>query len=151
MIHLTSIDLLTLQDKLKFDRDKNGQLLVMDPLRRKYILTTPEEIVRQLWIIYLLEVKKLSGKLIAVERVFLINGMKKRFDMVIFDTSAQPVLLAEFKGPGIPIRQSAFDQIAQYNMQLQVPYSLVSNGSMHYCFEIDDVKKRFNWRSSLPV
>jgi len=151
MTPLTDIDLLHLQSTLKYSRDRRGQLLVLDPVRRKFIRATPEEMVRQLWIAYFLNITKVNIKLISVERVFNIQGMLRRFDLVIFDKSTHPVLLAEFKGPGIKIHQSAFDQIGHYNMQLQVPYSLVSNGSQHYCFQIDDVVKRFVWQKELPA
>ena len=151
MLQLTGIDILSLQRSLKINSDKHGLSVVFDPLRRKYILTTPEEIVRQLWIIYFLDVALVSKKLMAVERKFQFNGMTRRFDLVIFDKSTHPVLLAEFKGPGIRINQSTFDQIARYNMQLQVPYSLISNGSQHYCFQIDDEKKVFVWQDTIPV
>lgn len=151
MIPLSGIDILSLQAALKLSSDKRGLPLVFDPLRKKYILTTPEEIVRQLWIIYFLDVALISKKLMAVERKFQINSMTRRFDLVIFDKTTHPVLLAEFKGPGIRINQSTFDQIGRYNMQLRVPYSLISNGSHHYCFQIDDEKKIFVWQDSLPI
>jgi hypothetical protein len=77
--------------------------------------------------------------------------LPKRFDLVIFSNTTNPLLLAEFKGPGIKITQSTFDQVAQYNMALQVPYALVSNGMQHFCFQIDDAKKGFVWQKELPV
>ena len=150
MIPLEGIDLLALQSSLKLGRDSVGATVVWDPLRKKNIRTTPEEMVRQLWIIYLLDKLNLNRKLIAVERAFQIMGMRRRFDLVIFDASTHPVLLAEFKGPEVPVRQVAFDQIARYNMQLHVPYSLISNGTMHYCFKIDDERKEFVWQGKLP-
>jgi|SRR5687768_9901443 len=150
MTPLSGIDLLSFQSALKLSKDRRGLTLVFDPLRKKYISTTPEEMVRQLWIIYFLEILKLNSKLITVERAFKVQGMLRRFDLVIFDKSTHPVLLAEFKGPAIKIYQAAFDQIARYNMQLNVPYSLVSNGTMHYCFQIDDEKKGFLWLEKLP-
>ena len=150
MIPLEGIDLLALKSSLKLGRDSAGATVVWDPLRKKNIRTTPEEMVRQLWIIYLLDQLNLNRKLIAVERAFQIMGMRRRFDLVIFDPSTHPVLLAEFKGPEVPVRQVAFDQIARYNMQLHVPYSLISNGTMHYCFKIDDDRKEFVWQEKLP-
>ena len=150
MTPLTGIDLLSLQSTLKYSRDRKGQSLVLDPVRRKFVRATPEEIVRQLWIAHFVNLTKVNIKLISVERVFNIDGMLRRFDLVIFDKSTHPVLLAEFKAPGIKIQQSVFDQIARYNMQLHVPYSLVSNGSQHYCFQIDDEKKGFVWQEELP-
>lgn len=150
MVPLTGIDVLSLQSALKLSKDKFGHTLVMDPLRKKPVRTTPEEIVRQLWILYFLDVLKLNARLIAVERAFQTNGFSRRFDLVIFDKSTHPVLLTEFKGPGVKISQSTFDQIARYNMKLQVPYSLISNGSNHYCFRIDNEKKGFEWQQKLP-
>ncbi len=151
MTPLTGIDLLPLQSSLKYSRDRKGQVLVLDPVRRKFVRATPEEIVRQMWIIYFINIAIINIKLISVERVFMIEGMLRRFDLVIFDKSTHPVLLAEFKAPEIKIQQSTFDQIARYNMQLHVPYSLISNGSQHYCFQIDDEKKGFIWQKELPI
>ena len=125
--------------------------MVLDPVRKKFIRATPEEMVRQLWIAYFLNVTNVNIKLISIERLFSIHGMPRRFDLVIFNKSTHPVLLAEFKAPGVKIQQSAFDQIAHYNMQLSVPYALISNGGQHYCFRIDDEVKGFLWQKQLPV
>jgi hypothetical protein len=146
-----NLDLLPFQSGLRYQKDKNGLTKVFDPLRKRYFIATPEEIVRQLWIVYLVEYLALNPKLIAIERAFSINQLNKRFDLVIFSNTTKPVLLAEFKAPGVKITQSAFDQIAQYNMALQVPYSLVSNGMQHFCFQIDNDRKGFVWQKELPV
>ncbi len=151
MIALQHIDLLALQDKLRFRRDANEAPTVLDPIRKKYVRATPEEIVRQLWLIYFLDTLSLNPKLIAVERSIHINGMKRRFDLVIFSNSTEPILLVELKAPEITIHQSAFDQIAQYNMGMQVPYALVSNGQKHYCFQINDEKKEFTFLEKLTL
>ncbi|MEO6132739.1 MAG: type I restriction enzyme HsdR N-terminal domain-containing protein [Saprospiraceae bacterium] len=150
MISLNNIDLLSLQGSLKYGHDKTGQTQVLDKTRKKFVRATPEEIVRQLWISYLIEILHVNSKLISVERMFIINGLSRRFDLVIFNKSTHPELLAEFKAPSISIQQSVFDQLAQYNMQLQIPYSLISNGREHYCFKIDDEAKGFVWQTKLP-
>jgi hypothetical protein len=147
---LIHIDLLPLQSTLKTGKDLNGISVVYDPVRRAYVRSTPEEIVRQLWIRYFLDIQKVNKKLIAVERAFSIQGLKKRFDLVVFDKSTLPLLLAEFKSPGVPVTQITFDQIAVYNMQLQIPYALVSNGMKHHCFQIDDEKRGFVFLEDLP-
>lgn len=149
MLALPGIDLLSLKDSLRI-RKHNNTSQVLDPLRKKYIRCTPEETVRQLWLIYLLETARINPKLIAIERAFKADDFTRRFDLVIFDRSALPVLLAEFKSPEITVKQSAFDQIARYNMKLHVPYSLISNGAMHYCFRIDKDEKKFVWQEKLP-
>ena len=151
MISLQHIDLLSLQSGLKYGKDENGIAVVFDRVRRKNVRATPEEIVRQLWIIYFLENLKLNPKLIAVERSFMIQGRQRRFDLVIFDKTAKPVLLAEFKAPEVKVTQLTFDQIGHYNMELQVPYALVSNGSQHYCFIIDDDRRGFEFLEDIPL
>ena len=110
--------------------------------------------MRQLWILYFLEIVRINPKLIAVERSIKISGVSRRFDLVVFDKSTAPVLLAEFKAPDVLISQAAFDQIGHYNMELHVPYSLVSNGIKHYCFRVDEEKRRFEFLddiSTLPL
>ena len=124
--------------------------MLFDPVRRRNVSVNPEEVVRQLWILYLLDVLHINPKLIAVERSVKINGTKRRFDLMIFDKSTDPILLAEFKAPGVIINQGVFDQIGHYNMALNVPYSLVSNGSQHYCFTVDDEEKGFVFLKELP-
>ena len=124
--------------------------MLFDPVRRRNVSVNPEEVVRQLWILYLLDVLHINPKLIAVERPVKINGTKRRFDLMIFDKSTDPILLAEFKAPGVMINQGVFDQIGHYNMALNVPYSLVSNGSQHYCFIVDDEEKGFVFLKELP-
>ena len=151
MISLQQIDLLTLQSGIRISKDDKGVAMVFDPVRRKNVRATPEEIVRQLWIIYFLENLKLNPKLIAVERSFNILGKQRRFDLVIFDKTAKPVLLAEFKAPEVQVTQLTFDQIGHYNMELRVPYALVSNGSQHYCFIIDDEKRGFEFLDDIPL
>ena len=151
MISLQQIALLTLQSGIRISKDDKGVAMVFDPVRRKNVRATPEEIVRQLWIIYFLENLKLNPKLIAVERSFNILGKQRRSDLVIFDKTAKPVLLAEFKAPEVQVTQLTFDQIGHYNMELRVPYALVSNGSQHYCFIIDDDRRGFEFLEDIPL
>jgi hypothetical protein len=150
VLPLQNIDLLPFQSSLRYQKDKSGLTQVFDPIRKKFLIATPEEIVRQLWIAYFTEYLKVNPKLIAIERAFSINDLNKRFDLVVFSNTTKPVLLAEFKAPGVKITQSTFDQIAQYNMALHVPYTLVSNGMQHFCFQIDDKQKEFVWLKELP-
>ncbi len=150
MIPLTDIDLLGLQSRLIYGRDPVGRSTLFDPIRRKHIRTSPEEMVRQLWLLYLLEIKQLPPKWIAVERGFTLNTLSKRFDLVLYNKEAQPILLAEFKAPGQMLSQVVFDQIAQYNLALQIPFSLVSNGLNHFCFSTDPERRQFEFLTTLP-
>lgn len=98
-----------------------------------------------------MEVHSIHPKRIAAERAFTFQGMSRRFDLVIFDSAAHPILLAEFKAPDQVLGQHVFDQIARYNMQLQIPLALISNGHDHYCFRIDDDQKGFVFIPEIPI
>lgn len=111
------------------DRKKS----VFDPCRKKWVPLTPEERVRQLFIRYLNEEKQYPLSLIAVEMSLRINRNAFRSDIVVFGSQAAPLLAVECKAPQVKITQQAFDQIARYNMQLQVKYLVVTNGMEHYC------------------
>lgn len=147
---LAPIDLLSLQPGLKLATGSANHTTVFDPVRRKYVPATPEEVVRQLWLLYFLHHLSLNPKLIAVEREISVHGFRRRFDLVIFNRNTTPILLAEFKAPDVALRQHVFDQVARYNMQLHVPYALISNGTQHYCFQIDEAREAFIFLDSLP-
>ncbi len=151
MIPLSNIDLLSFQESLRFSSNANGASQVFDLIRKKFVRATPEEIVRQLWLMYFLEDRSINPKLIAVERSIQIHGMKKRFDVVVFSKNSEPLLLVELKAPQVALQQSAFDQIVQYNMGMKVPYTLISNGEKHYCIQIDHQQKAFTYLNHLPV
>jgi len=110
---------------------------VFDTVRKKYVALTPEEEVRQRFILYLIHEKNYPATLISIEKGLKVNRMYKRFDAVISDRRGQPAILIEFKSPKISITQKVFEQIATYNLMLKVEYLIVSNGLKHYCCRID--------------
>ena len=109
---------------------------LFDEIRRKWVVLTPEEWVRQHLAMYLVSLGYPRG-LIALERSLKVNGMSRRSDLLVFTTSGQAFLLAECKAPGVPISQETLDQAARYNLTLRVPYILISNGIKHYCLHTD--------------
>ena len=145
-----SLDLLQYQDELK-RTDKQGKQQIFDPIRKKYLIQTPEELVRQLLIIYLQKELKISKTYIAVEKSFKINQRIKRFDLLVFDKQHKPYLLVECKSPQIKIDQSTFEQVAWYNYHFKVPYLLVTNGIMTYCCSIDFEKESFSFLDYIPA
>ena len=106
---------------------------IFDFIRKKFVILTPEEWVRQNFLRYLVEEKKYPASLIFVEKEFKLNNLSKRSDAVVYDRMGRPVLIMEFKAPEVKIDQKVFDQIARYNLKLQVKYLIVSNGVGHYC------------------
>ncbi len=131
--------------------DKGGKLYIFDALRKKQLVLTPEEWVRQHWVHYLVEEKKYPKTLINVEGGLRLHELHKRSDLIVFDTSGQKILMAEFKAPSVKITQAAFDQIANYNIVHRIPLLLVSNGLEHYYCEVDFEKKSFRFLPELPV
>jgi len=117
--------------KLKVKSSEN-KLLIFDIVRKKYIVLTPEEWVRQHYIHYLVTEKHYPISLIAVEKQLKVNTRTKRTDIVIFNTQGTPEIIVECKAPSIKISQHVFDQIARYNMELKAPYLIVTNGMFHY-------------------
>jgi type I site-specific restriction-modification system R (restriction) subunit len=103
-------------------------------IRKRYFVVTPEELVRQLLLHYLIKVKNYPKNSIAVEKQIILNGQKKRFDILVFTPNAEPFLLIECKASDVPIIQSTFDQIARYNMVLKANFMVVCNGRQTYCY-----------------
>ncbi len=118
-------------------KDKSGKAYVLDPIRKKYVRLTPEELVRQLLLQYLIQEQQWSKSLLAVEKTVHLGKRIKRFDLLIYTDATHPHILVECKSPKEPIRQRHFDQIMQYNIQLKAPYLWISNGSENYLAKID--------------
>ena len=130
--------------------DDNGQLTMFDEIRKKTIVITPEEWVRQHFVQYLINQKKYPKSLIRLEGGLKFNGMAKRSDIVVFNPSGQKILMVECKAPSVPIDQKAFDQIARYNMTHKVPLLAVSNGLTHYYCRVDHEHHEYKFLVELP-
>lgn len=124
-------------------KTEKGKVHIFDPIRDKYLIKTPEEIVRQLAIVYLTKKLKWPIELIAVEKLFLIGERRKRFDILCFNTSGKPIFLIECKSPKVPVSLSTFEQASNYNLALKAPYYLVTNGMSDYCLEFDLENKNY--------
>lgn len=108
---------------------------IYDDIRQKWLVCTPEEWVRQ-HVVKWLESRGYPKVLTAVERAVKLNGMTKRADVVVFDRQGQPFLLVECKAPEVAVNQQVLDQAVRYNMTLEVPYLLLTNGLQHYCVAV---------------
>ena len=105
---------------------------IFDSIRKKFVVLQPEEWVRQHVVHFLTEDKKYPKSIINVEKQITVNSLKKRFDIVVFNSDGSIKILVECKSPSVSINQATFDQIAQYNMKLHAEYLMVTNGLMHY-------------------
>jgi hypothetical protein len=123
---------------------------IFDVIRKKFVVLQPEEWVRQHCIQYLLQEKNYPISLINVEKVVLINGLKKRYDIVVFSPDGSITLVVECKAPKVNISQSSFDQIARYNLTLKAPYLMVTNGLNHYFCTMNHDLGNYEFLETLP-
>jgi hypothetical protein len=130
--------------------DQNGQLTLFDVIRKKTIVITPEEWVRQHFVQYLINHKQYPKALIKLEGGHRLHGMAKRSDIVVYNSSGQKILLVECKAPSVPIDQKTFDQVARYNMVHKVSLMAVTNGLQHYYCRIDFENKEYKFIADLP-
>ncbi len=124
---LLELDFLKHQPALRWHETPAGKQL-FDPIRRKNVAATPEELLRQLVLQYLLEEKRYPAGRIRVEMGLTVNELQKRCDVLVFDSGLRPWLLVECKSPKVALTQGVFEQVARYNLPLQVPFLAVTNG-----------------------
>lgn len=136
--------------KLKTRISKTGKTEVFDSFRKKYVVLTPEEWVRQHFLLYLVNIKGYPISLIAVEKGLKVNQMQKRFDAVVYDNNKKPVVLVEFKSPQVKPDQNVFDQVSRYNLAIKVNYLIVSNGLNHYCCRMDYENNKYQFLKEVP-
>jgi len=131
--------------------DNNGQLTIFDELRKKNLVVTPEEWVRQHFVQYLINQKGYPKLLIKLEGGLKLHGQAKRSDIVVFNSLGNKVLLVECKAPSVPITQATFDQAARYNMIHKVNVLIVTNGLQHYYCKIDFERENYKFVEELPA
>lgn len=131
-------------------KNSENKLSIFDEIRKKFIILTPEEWVRQHVLKFLIEEKKYPKSYINVEKLIKVNGMNKRYDVVIFKPNGSLLLLVECKAPEIKITQTTFDQIARYNMTLKADYLMVTNGLNHYFCKMDFENKKYTFLEEIP-
>lgn len=124
--------------------------LVFDKLRKKFVVCTPEEWVRQHTVEYLLQEKNFSSNLLNVEKQILVRGISKRYDIVSYRSDGSIHLIVECKAPSVAISQETFDQIARYNFTLRAQYLMVTNGINHYFCQMDWQAERYIFLKELP-
>lgn len=144
-----TIDLLQHKDVLKI-RQIGEKQKVFDPIRKKWYVLRPEELVRQLVIVYLNTVLAYPLTLIGVEKQLAVHGMKRRFDLVVFDKKALPHILVECKSPKERLNEDAALQIANYNMALRARYLWLSNGKENLFYYMDYDAKGAKGIANLP-
>ncbi|MFM8596508.1 MAG: type I restriction enzyme HsdR N-terminal domain-containing protein [Flavobacteriales bacterium] len=122
---------------LKLQRQADQKLLVQCLIRRKFLILTPEEWVRQHLIAYLHLNQGFALEKISVEKQIRFDGFTKRWDIVVFDNAFQPLMLIECKAPQIALNDSVLRQVAVYQRKIQAPFIALSNGIAHLIYKLD--------------
>src|SRR5690554_2316034 len=117
--------------------DIEGKLNIFDPLRKKFLILTPEEWVRQHVIHYLIHYRDYPKSLFSLEKGMKYNQIQKRFDILVLDRTGAPFLLVECKAPDVRLSQQTAEQIAVYNKIIKARYLSISNGVQHICLATD--------------
>lgn len=128
----------------------NSKEYLFDELRKKWILSTPEEEVRQQFWKYLHFEKKYPVSLMAIEKTIIINGLNKRFDLLIYDRNGNPNIIVECKSRNVIINESTLNQILSYQYKIGAKYLILTNGKETYCLEIDLTEKKIIYLENIP-
>ena len=131
-------------------KNSENKVAIFDDIRKKFIILTPEEWVRQHTVQFLLQGKNYPKSYLNVEKLIKINSLSKRYDIVVFQPDGTIFLLVECKAPEVNITQKTFDQIARYNMTLKACYLMVTNGLNHYFCQMDFEKEQYVFLEQLP-
>ena len=118
-------------------RTRESREELFDPVRHKWVAKTPEEQVRQTFVLYLLNVRGIPISHISVEKAIQVNGMTQRYDLVVFDQDGKPWMVVECKAPYVELTQEVVEQAGRYNKTLRAPLLGVTNGVEQIFFRID--------------
>lgn len=131
-------------------KNSENKMAIFDEIRKKFIILTPEEWVRQHVIHFLILEMNYPKSYINVEKLLKINGLTKRYDIVVYNSDGSIFLLVECKAPEIKISQATFDQISRYNLTLNASYLMLTNGLNHYYCEMDFENESYRFLEQLP-
>lgn len=116
-------------------RKESGKEYIFDALRRKWVVLTPEEWVRQNFIQYLLQARNYPQSLIAVEKEIKLGELRKRFDILVYDNNHHPWMMIECKATAIPLDEAVLQQALRYNISVPVKYIIITNGNTTFGWE----------------
>ncbi len=131
-------------------KSSENKLSVFDEIRKKFVLLTAEEWVRQHVVQFLLQHKNYPKSLINVEKVIKVNDLVKRYDLVVYNPDGSIFLLVECKAPNVKITQETFNQIARYNLVLKAEHLMVTIGLNHYFCQMDFKEQKYVFLEDLP-
>lgn len=131
-------------------KNSENKIAVFDVLRKKFVVLTPEEWVRQHAVHFLLKEKNLPQSLLNVEKQLKVNNLTKRYDILAYNPDGSIHLVVECKAASVPITQDTFDQIARYNLALRSNFLMVTNGLQHFYCQMDYEQERYHFLPDIP-
>ncbi|WP_199119874.1 type I restriction enzyme HsdR N-terminal domain-containing protein [Pedobacter sp. ASV28] len=129
---------------------KDSVFFIFDEIRKKHLVLTPEEWVRQHFIKYLVNEKSFPTALLQIEGGLNLNQTKKRSDILVYNQQGEKLMVIECKAPSVAITQATFDQAARYNSVYKAKWLAVTNGIDHYYAQIDHQNGHFLFIEELP-
>jgi hypothetical protein len=124
--------------------------LIFDRYRKKYVVLTPEEWVRQNFLNYLVQVLQYPASLIGIEKEIFLGEMKKRYDIVIYNRAMQPWMLVECKEMNVPLSEHTMQQVIRYNMVIPATYLVITNGTHTFCGNYVANEGKWRFLQALP-
>ena len=147
ILNMQKLNLPTFNFKFK---EKESSVLIFDEIRKKYVKLTPEEWVRQNFLMFLNTAKHCPLNLMALEMPFTQNETDKRSDIVVYNKTGQIIILVECKAPSVQLSQKVFDQAAGYNLHLKSEILIITNGISHYCCKPDYENRKWMFMNDIP-
>ncbi len=136
---------------LKTRLNAKGKTEIFDSIRKKWLVLTPEEWVRQNFAMFLIEHKSFPALLMAIEKGLKVNNLQKRTDIVQYNKQGKPIVIVECKAPKIKIDENTFAQAAMYNLKMKVDYLIMTNGITHFCCKINNETHQLQYLKDIPM
>jgi hypothetical protein len=130
---------------------QGNQSFIFDQFRKKYVILTPEEWVRQHFLNYLVKDLGYPKSLVRVETGLMVNSMSRRTDIIVYNQQVKPSLLIECKAATVSLGDKTFDQLSIYNQRIKAKYLIITNGLKHYCCFMDYKTNSYQFQTHLPV
>ena len=132
-------------------KQESNKIYILDLVRKKYLLLTPEEWVRQHMLNYLIHHLSYPKGLFRLEKK--INGVARYYrpDIVLCDRLGVAKMIIECKAPHLTLTNETLGQIMQYNRQLSVDFLILTNGITHFCWQLEQSPHQFKIVKHIPT
>lgn len=116
---------------------QDDKYLIWDTVRKKSVVLTPEEWVRQHLVSYLVKQLGYPAGLLSLESGMKYDRRRKRSDVLVYERAGGVFLLAECKAPHIKLSQNTLHQAFTYAKVLRPQYLLITNGLLHFVYRCE--------------